>query len=50
MAIQRSPVPSITPVVGFIIVTNILVYALQTRSDFPVGYWFALWPLHVVDG
>lgn len=46
MAFDRENPPSITPVVGFLLATNIIVYLLQTRTDTPIYQLFGLWPLH----
>jgi len=42
--------PSITPVVGFILATNILVFLIQMRDSAPVLIRFALWPLGTPEG
>lgn len=46
MAFDRENPPSITPVVGFLLATNVIVYLLQTRTEAPIYALFGLWPLH----
>lgn len=40
----------ITPVVGIILVSNIIIFSMQMRDNMPLMIQFALWPLGIPEG
>lgn len=46
MASLRPQSAQVTPVVGFILVSNLLVYILQRTTEWQLIANFALWPIH----
>lgn len=50
MSYDSRPIPPITPVVGIILASNILMFVLQMQDNATLMIRFALWPLGIPEG